>query len=237
MRLSFANDRILAVMAHPDDCELVCAGTLARASHDGAAIAVCVMCQGDKGVPAASAARGLAVQRRDETQAAADVLGAQLFWFASADGELFDTLDNRRKLIEIYRQFAPTLVIGHAPEDYHPDHQAASSLAQAVSWFASSRGHVTDSKATDAPPAIWFADTINMMGFAPGFYVDVSEQVSVKKQMLNCHRSQLERAGDKDFAPLMDLMLRQCQARGAQAGVQAAETFRSYQAFKRVPAW
>jgi LmbE family N-acetylglucosaminyl deacetylase len=106
-----------------------------------------------------------------------------------------------------------------------------------VSWFASSRGHVTDTKATDAPPALWFADTINMTGFAPEFYVDVSEHLAVKKQMLNCHRSQLERADDKDFAPLMDLMLRQCQTRGAQAGVEAAESFRSYHAFKRVRAW
>ena len=42
---------MLAVVAHPDDAELLCAGTLARARDDGAAIAVCVMCRGDKGQP------------------------------------------------------------------------------------------------------------------------------------------------------------------------------------------
>jgi LmbE family N-acetylglucosaminyl deacetylase len=237
MKLTLANERLLAVMAHPDDCELFCAGTLARAKSDGAAVAVCVMCSGDKGVASGSAAGGLAESRRQEAEAAASVLGAQLFWFGSPDGELMDGVDQRRKLIEIFRQFAPTLVITHASEDYHPDHRATSVLAEAASWFASSKGHVTTTKATDSPPALWFADTIHMNGFSPEFYIDVSDQMSTKQRMLECHKSQLQRAGDNDFAPLMELMLRQSQARGTQSGVQAAEAFRTHHAFKRVRAW
>jgi N-acetylglucosamine malate deacetylase 1 len=57
MKLSFTNDRVMAVMAHPDDAELLCAGTLARAKADGAAIAICVMCAGDKGAGSATAPR------------------------------------------------------------------------------------------------------------------------------------------------------------------------------------
>jgi LmbE family N-acetylglucosaminyl deacetylase len=238
MRLSFAGERILAVMAHPDDCELVCAGTLARAVRENAPVAVCVACAGDKGAPAATQnAPDLARVRREEATSAAEALGAELFWLGFPDGELVDGVEQRRKLVEVYRQFNPTLVITHAMEDYHPDHRATSLLAEAASWFASSRGHVTDSKATDAPPALWFADTINMSGFVPEFYIDVTEQVALKKRMLQCHKSQLQRAGDQDFAPLMDLMLRQCETRGAQAGVEAAEAFRSHQAFKRIRAW
>jgi hypothetical protein len=55
--------------------------------------------------------------------------------------------------------------------------------------------------------------------------------------MLACHRSQLERGGDGDFAPLQDLMLRQAAARGAQASCPAAEAFRWHHAFKRVGAF
>ena len=51
MKLSFKGERVLAVVAHPDDAELLAAGTLARAHRDGAAIGVCVLCQGDKGQP------------------------------------------------------------------------------------------------------------------------------------------------------------------------------------------
>src|SRR5438874_110267 len=128
MKLIFDDERILAVMAHPDDAELLCAGTLARARSDGAAVAICVMCTGDKGVPPAGAADDLAQVRQDEALRAADLLGASLFWFGCDDGELADTTENRRRLVGIFHEFRPTLVLAHAAEDYHPDHRAAGVL-------------------------------------------------------------------------------------------------------------
>jgi N-acetylglucosamine malate deacetylase 1 len=238
MRLSFAQDRLLAVMAHPDDAELLCAGALARAKADGAAIGIVVMCRGDKGVGSTSqASENLGQIRHDEAAAAANVIGATLFWFGASDGELFDTLEARRSLTEIYRKFRPTLVVAHAPQDYHPDHRAAAAIADAATWFAASRGQVTESPPLDAPPKLWFADTLNMAAFEPDFFLNVGDQLEMKKRMLACHRSQLERGGDGDFAPLSDLMLRQAAARGAQAGVVAAEAFRWHHAFKRTGAF
>ncbi len=169
MRLSFANDRILAVMAHPDDAELLCAGTLARAKGDGAAIGIVVMCRGDKGAGSATGGEALERVRRQEAGVAAEILGATLFWFGAGDGELFDSYENRQQLMEFFRQFRPTLVITHAGEDYHADHRAASALAEAASWFCGSRGHVTDSPAVQTPPKLWFADTLGMSGFSPDF--------------------------------------------------------------------
>src|SRR3954465_14438021 len=81
MKLLFAGERILAVMAHPDDAELLCAGTLGRAKGDGAAIGVCVMCRGDKGVASDTTARDLGSVRHEEAKEAVNVLGAELFWF------------------------------------------------------------------------------------------------------------------------------------------------------------
>lgn len=237
MRLSFTDDRVLAVMAHPDDAELLCAGTLARSLEEGDEVAICVMCKGDKGVSSSENTGDLGAIRKTEATAAAGVLGAQLFWFGAGDGELYDTYENRRRLIEIYRQFQPTLVITHALEDYHPDHRATSQIAEAASWFCASRGHVTDSSALANPPALWFADTLEMSGFVPDFFIDITAHVDIKKRMLSSHKSQLQRGKDGDFVPLMDLMLRQCQTRGAQANVPAAEAFRWHQAFKRTRAF
>ncbi|HTL31111.1 MAG TPA: PIG-L family deacetylase [Tepidisphaeraceae bacterium] len=237
MRLRFNDERVLAVMAHPDDAELLCAGTLSRAQQEGAEVGICVLCAGDKGLPSGASTENLAETRRVEMADAAKLLKSKVFWFGCPDGGLFDTLENRRKLIEIYRQYSPTLVIAHDLCDYHPDHRAASVLAEAATWFCASKGHVTESSAMAAPPALWFADTLNMSGFEPQFYVDVSGQLEVKKQMLGCHRSQLQRGKDGDFAPLMDLMVRQATTRGAQSGVSAAEAFRTHQAFKRIRAW
>jgi LmbE family N-acetylglucosaminyl deacetylase len=237
MRLSLSNDRVLAVMAHPDDAELLCAGTLARAKADGAAIGICVMCRGDKGVPAGTAVENLAAMRRAEAQAAANLLDATLLWFNCGDGELMDSFDNRRRLIELYRQFRPTLVLAHSPEDYHPDHRAAGVLAEAASWFAASRGHVTETAALEQPPALWWCDTIDMQRFVPQFFVDITPHLELKERMLACHRSQLQRAGDADFCALRELMFRQASCRGAQAGTAAAEAFAAHHAIKRTRAW
>ena len=236
MRLNFKGERVLAVVAHPDDAELLCAGALARAKRDGATIALCVLCRGDKGQPSQRVAN-LAAVRRKEVAASAELLGAQLFLGEQPDGALLDGTAQRLKVLEIYRTFKPTLVIAHAPEDYHPDHRAASALAEAASWFCASRGHRTRSPALLLPPALWWMDTVNMNGFAPGFYVDISEFLGLKTQMLACHQSQLRRGKDADFSPLAELMRLQFRTRGMQGGVEAAEAFRAHCAFKRTRAW
>jgi len=236
MRLDFSGERVLAVVAHPDDCELLCAGTLARAKKDGATIAVCVMCKGDKGQPK-TPIPDLAAVRRGEAAAAAKLLGAELLTGDFPDGELADTTEMRRKLIAIYRQFKPTLVIAHSTADYHPDHRAAAELAEAASWFCASGGYMPEHPPLQSQPGVWWMDTINMSGFEPGFFVDVSDFADLKVQMLNCHKSQLARWQDRDFSPLEAVMKAQYSARGAQAGVVAAEAFGIHTAWKRARAW
>ena len=236
MRIDFSGARVLAVVAHPDDAELLCAGTLARARKDGATIGVCVMCQGDKGQPAARIAN-LAEVRRAEAGAAAKLLGAELLTGEFPDGELADTTEARQRLIAIYRRFGPTLVLAHAPSDYHPDHRAASALAEAASWFCASGGYMPEHPKLQTQPELWWMDTINMSGFEPGFFVDVSEFAELKQQMLRCHKSQLARWEDRDFSPLEEVMRVQYSARGAQAGVAAAESFSVHRAWKRARAW
>jgi LmbE family N-acetylglucosaminyl deacetylase len=236
MKLSFENERVLAVVAHPDDAELFCAGTLARARRDGAAVGICVLCQGDKGQPGKRVAN-LDTVRRREMEASAKLLGARLFLIGQPDGTLADSAELRLKLVEICRRFRPNLVLAHPAEDYHPDHRAASALAEVASWFCASRGYRTRSPALKAPPGLWWMDTMAMTGFKPGFYVDISEFVSLKTKMLACHQSQLSRGHDPDFSPLAEVMRLQYQARGMQAEVEAAEAFRAHFAFKRGHAW
>jgi LmbE family N-acetylglucosaminyl deacetylase len=236
VRLDFTSDRVLAIVAHPDDAELLCAGTLARAKDDGAAVGVCVLCAGDKGLSSEPVAN-LAVVRKREATAAAKLLGCPVSFADFPDGELADGPRPRRALLRLVRAFAPTLILAHAPEDYHPDHRAAAALADAVSWFAASRGQVTREAPLTAPPALWRMDTVAATDFLPGFFVDISAHVDIKHRMLRCHASQLRRERDEDFAPLEDMMRRQYMARGDQSGVTAAEAFRIERAFKRARAW
>jgi LmbE family N-acetylglucosaminyl deacetylase len=236
MKFDFENERVLAVVAHPDDAELLCAGTLIRARADGAEIGICVLCQGDKGQPEPPIPDLVAV-RSGEMRAATELIGAQLIEGGFPDGSLHDSTTSRHTVIELMRSFRPTLVLTHTASDYHPDHRATAALAEAASWFSASKGHVTDSDPLQSPPALWWIDTVEMVGFDPHCYVDVSDCMELKNQMLACHCSQLARGFDTDFAPLQDMMLRQSRARGAQAGVSAAEAFRIHSAWKRARAW
>ena len=236
MKLNFAAERVLAVVAHPDDAEILCAGTLARAAEDGAAIAICVMCKGDRGQPARPI-KDLAAVRRRETTRATKLLGAKLFTCGVSDGALLDGVPIRRKLIEVYRKFKATLVLAHDEQDYHPDHQATSRIAAAATWFCASKGHNTASAPLPAPPALWWLDTLDMHGFEPGFFVDVTRQMTLKEQMLRCHQSQIDCGAEDDLPPLADLLHRQARARGAQADAPAAEAFRIANLMKRARAW
>jgi LmbE family N-acetylglucosaminyl deacetylase len=236
MKLSFSGERVLAVMAHPDDAELLCAGTLARARKEGAQVGICVLCRGDKGAPS-QAIRNLSAVRKREVMAAAKLLSAKVYFGDQPDGTLEDGPGNRRMLLDIYRRFQPTVILSHAPEDYHPDHKAASALAESASWFCASRGHKTKLAPLKAPPAVWFCDTLGMADFRSAFYIDVSDFLEVKAQMLACHKSQLQRGQDGDFSPLAELMTAQAGMRGLQSGVEAAEAFRALNSFKRGRAW
>ncbi len=165
------------------------------------------------------------------------LLGAELFTCEFEDGTLADTPPARKKVIDVLRRFRPTLVLAHAPEDYHPDHKAAAALTDAATWFCASRGHKSRQAPLDEPPELWWMDCVNRAGFEPGFYIDVTEFVELKERLLQCHASQIQRGEDRDFVPLLNLMRLQMAARGAEAGVAAAEAFRIHRSFKRTRAW
>lgn len=236
MRFDFSAERILAVVAHPDDAELLCAGTLARAKADGAAVGTCVLCRGDKGQPAPPVPN-LAEAREVEMREAAALLGAELLTGGFPDGELFDDPPTRSAVVELYRRFRPTLVLAHSAADYHPDHRAASALAEAATWFSASAGRETASPPLAEPPALWWMDVITGAGFEPSIYIDVTPHFDLKRRMLACHRTQLRRGVDAAFAPLDELLVKQATARGAECGVIAAEAFRPHAAWKRLRAW
>ena len=230
MKLNFGAERILAVVAHPDDAELLCAGTLARAKEDGAVVAICALCRGDKGQPAKPVANLGAVRRKEMAQAAG-LLGARVYLGGFADCTLADARPGRLKLIEFYWQF-PTLVLAHSVADYHPDHRAAS-LAEAA------RGSAPHADKRRAPrleaSAGALVDGYGRDGrFIPGFFIDITQHVGLKLQMLRCHQSQLARGNDSDFSDLSNSCLR--DERECNGGA-AAEAFQIHQVFKRARAW
>lgn len=128
--------RVLAVGAHPDDLEILCAGTLAKFKKNGAKIFMVHLCNGNKGhfeIPAVPLAR----MRAQEAKNSAKILQAECLGPVAPDLELYRDKPTMDKVIDIVRKTKPDLIITHSPDDYMCDHTVTSQLVVDASFMAS----------------------------------------------------------------------------------------------------
>jgi bacillithiol biosynthesis deacetylase BshB1 len=125
---------VLAVMAHPDDAELLCAGALLRAAGAGRATGVLDLSGGERG------SWGSAAEREREAAAASRVLGLKVRRTAGLpDGALANSPDARAAVATIVRELRPRVVLLHWTEARHPDHRAAAELGRDACFLAGVR--------------------------------------------------------------------------------------------------
>jgi len=121
--------RIISFGAHPDDCEIRSGGVAMLWSAAGHHVKFVSVTNGDIG-HWAMAGGALAKRRTAEAQAAAEILGTTTQVLDIHDGELEPTLENRRIITRLIRGWNADIVIGHRPNDYHPDHRYTGVLMQ-----------------------------------------------------------------------------------------------------------
>jgi N-acetylglucosamine malate deacetylase 1 len=121
--------RVLAFGAHPDDCEIRCGGVGILWSERGDHVKFVSTTNGDIG-HWGMAGGALANRRADEVMAAAEVLGVTTEVLDIHDGEIMPTLENRKIFTRLIREWEADIVIGHRPNDYHPDHRYTGVLMQ-----------------------------------------------------------------------------------------------------------
>ncbi len=227
--------RVLAVGAHPDDLEILCAGTLARYVHEGHQVVMCVATDGTAGHMVIKPAE-LAQIREREARAAAEVIGAEFIWLGFPDELIINDRETRLAFVDAIRRARPDLLITHAPDDYHPDHRVVSSLVFDASFIASLPNIETIHPAHPAVPPLYYMDTIAGKGFHPSEYVDISATMDLKRQMLACHQSQVTWLKDHDNIDVMEFMEVVARTRGFQCNVPFAEGFRAADVWPRTPA-
>ncbi len=138
--LAFAQDtddgklRILVFGAHPDDCELKAAGAAIRWAQAGHFVKFVSTTNGDIG-HATMAGGPLAKRREAEVKKAAEELGIEAEVMDIHDGELMPTLENRLEFIKLIREWKADIVMGHRPNDYHPDHRYTGVLMQDAAFM------------------------------------------------------------------------------------------------------
>ncbi len=126
--------RIIAFGAHPDDNELRLAGTAAKWAALGHKVKLVSVTNGDIG-HWREAGGPLARRRAAESMETARILGVTTQVLDIHDGELEPTLENRRTITRLIREWKADIVLGHRPNDYHPDHRAVGQLIQDASYM------------------------------------------------------------------------------------------------------
>src|SRR5882672_3836033 len=119
--------RIICFGAHPDDCELQVGGTAALWAAKGHKVKLVSVTNGDIG-HWRDAGGPLARRRKAEAEQVAKMLGVTVEVLDIHDGELMPTLENRRTLTRLIREWKADLVLGPRPNDYHPDHRYTGVL-------------------------------------------------------------------------------------------------------------
>src|SRR5499427_2868539 len=126
--------RIIAFGAHPDDCELSVGGTGAMWAAKGHHVKFVSVTNGDIG-HWREAGGPLATRRKKEVEEASKILGTTVEVLDNHDGELMPTLENRRKIIRLIRDWKADLVLSPRPNDYHPDHRYTGILVQDAAYM------------------------------------------------------------------------------------------------------
>lgn len=228
--------KIMAFGAHPDDIEFLCAGTLAKYTHQGHEVAIAISTNGEVGSPTLSKAE-IAMVREHEARASAAVIGAQFFWMGYPDEFLFNTREVRLHYIDTIRQFRPDILICPDKDaDYHPDHTTTGQII----WDTHVMVTVPNIETTTPPclkiPDIYYMDTVAGVNFQSEFYVDISDQWSQKAEMIACHQSQETWMVAQYGVSCVEFGQTQSRFRGFQAGCQYAEGFRKPKFFPGVTA-
>jgi len=231
------NKTILAIHAHPDDVEILAAGTLAQLSAAGHRVTIVSMTPGDCG-SRHRAPEDIAAMRRKEAAAAAQRIGAAYGCAEFRDLAIFNDDGSRRRVTETLRAVRPDVVVTASPVDYMCDHEATSALVRDA-CFGAPAANYTTSAVSPAPalatvPHLYFMDPIGGVDrenrpVIADFYVDIGPQFETKRAMLAEHASQREwllaQHGIDDYLLTMERWTREA---GRRAGVIFAEGFRHY---------
>ena len=228
---------VLALFAHPDDAEFLCAGTLAHLADRGAQIHITTMTAGDCGstvLPPEKIAR----IRQKEAARAAQLIGATYSCMKEKDLLVFYDSPTLRKVMELLRQANADLVFTHSPSDYMVDHETTSRLTQSA-CFGGMIGNFKPGRRTPAQPLrriphLYYAQPFggrNILGeeINPRLCVDISGTIERKEKMLACHESQgaFLRA-QQEIQDAIGALREMSRRAGERSGFGWAEGFRQH---------
>lgn len=226
-------ERVLIVVAHPDDIDFGSAGTAATLTDAGSHVAYCLVTSGDAGDDDLTVSQEelAALRESEQTEAAKQVGVSDLHWLHFPDGRVVASLELRRDISRIIRLERPTVVITQSPErnwdriyGSHPDHLATAEAAIAAVYpdARNPRAHPELLEEGHKPHTV---DKLWVMGPKPNLTVDITDVFDRKVAALRSHESQTGWMGDR----LPEMLTEWARERGEKGGLadgRLGESFR-----------
>lgn len=196
--------RIICFGAHPDDCEIQAGGVAAMWAAKGHKVKFVSTTNGDIG-HWRDAGGPLAARRKAEVEESASILGIETQVLDIHDGELLPTLDNRRTITRLIREWKADIVISPRPNDYHPDHRYTSILVQdaaymvTVPFFCPNVPHLKKN-----PVFLYNPDRFQKPApFQPDIAVSIDSVIQQKLDALDALESQFYEGGANGFKEII----------------------------------
>ena len=182
--------KVLAVGCHPDDLEIACSGTLRKYVEQGAEVYMCHVANGCLGHVIIEPEE-LRIIRTKEAEEAGKIIGAkQVFNLDVPDLEINShNLEVMDAMADVVRFVRPDVMITHNPDDYMLDHTETSIIATNGAFCSGLNHRPRKYEAFSSFIPTFFMDTLAGVNFQPTHYVDITNQIDIKLQALECHES------------------------------------------------
>lgn len=197
----YVPESAMAIVAHPDDIEFSCSGTLARWAKAGARIYYILCTSGDVGIAKPGMTKARAIEIREaEQRKAAEIAGAsEVVFLREPDGMLQPTLELRKKLVREIRRLRPEVVITGDPtvvlasSDYinHPDHRAAAIAALDAVFPAAGQPNLFEELEEEGITAHKVRKVYVTSWEKGDLFVNISDTIDLKIEALRAHVSQM----------------------------------------------
>ena len=193
---------ILAIGAHPDDIEYGCAGTLIKYAERDHRIHLMILTGGEEG--------GEGEIRNREQLAAAKIIGSkQVFWGGYRDTQLPLNKELIDKIEEVLGEVKPDLILVNYGDDTHQDHRVLTEATMSATRYVRN---------------VLFFEVPTTQNFNPQVFVDISDTLERKFQVLKAHESQVMKTNIEDMS-IVELARANATFRGIQGRVKFAEAF------------
>ena len=188
--------RIIAFGAHPDDAEFQMGGAAIKWAKLGHHVKLVSVTNGDLGHWEISGGP-LAIRRTKEVQEAARRMGTSVEVLDIHDGELMPSLENRRTIARLIRDWNADLVLAHRPNDYHPDHRYTGILVQDAAFMVAVPFFVPDTKPLKKNPVfMYYPDRFKKpYAFEPDIAISLDDVFEKKVDAVDALVSQVYEGG------------------------------------------